>query len=489
MAEAAATDEGGQMTSRISGVPRVLGQVTTGAAFAVFFGLAGAAVANAKESSGGDACAASTAGCGGGGKGSGNGTTGDRPLGLAPLTKQRIPQILKPQSELQKKGEQFKDAAPEKKKSAPPPAKGNGNGKSKKDDGNGKKNEPRQKDHDDNDDTKSRGKDRGDHDDEKKKDKPRDKDHDDDEKKDRGKKDDKSRDHDDEKDDKPRKKSRDSDKKDRESDEDEGDDHEGREFRNGDRAGDDDRKPEKYRGDEDTDRGDEKPSKAQRYPNIRARSVPAASVPTTRLASLTAPASGDGGVPWGDDDNWVTPGCKQDNDGCELIVEKLARIGKPIQDAIGRLLKVESTGPDAGFKPEGPNRKGRIFSVEGYAYADQGHWSAMDGSIEGDYSFGFDGKLELTITKEGPQIDLEALLGAKVSGPEMELPLGPLLVKAKPEISAGIGGQYGVGVERGDDGKRRIKVKGGLTGPVGGNTNLETDLNDKYFGQLPDGGY
>ncbi|MEV6908229.1 hypothetical protein [Amycolatopsis sp. NPDC051071] len=511
------------MASTVSSVPRVLGQVTTGAAFAVFFGLTGAAVAQAKESPGADVCKASTAGCEGGGKGGGKGSTGDRPLGLAPQNKtQRIPQIIKPEgkSDLQKKGEQLKPVEPSKKQAVKPRSQDKDNGK--------KTGKPEQKDRDDNDDGKkdNKGNDKKpwqrdhDNDDDGKKDnkgndkKPRQRDHDNN---DDGKKDNKGNDK------KPRQRDHDNndDGNDRKSEKDyeysEGrksghrdhDDDEGRESKKDQWDHTEDwknRKAEKPRDDHDDDdhddddhddddnddkaeKRDKKPSRVERPSNIRARSVPATSVPTTRLASLTAPADGDGGIPWGDDDDWVTPGCKQDNDGCELIVEKLARIGKPIQDAIGRLLKVESTGPDAGFKPEGPNRKGRIFSVEGYAYADQGHWSALNGLVEGDYSFGIDGKLELTITKEGPQIDLEALLGAKVTGPEMELPLGPLLVKAKPELSAGVGAKFGVGVESGEDGKRRVKVKGGLTGPFGVSPGLETDLNDDYFGQLPDGGY
>ncbi|WP_181773105.1 hypothetical protein [Amycolatopsis pittospori] len=436
------------MTSRVSSVPRVLGQVTTGAAFAVFFGLTGAAVANAKESPGADACKASTAGCGGGGGGD-KGQTGDRPLGLAPSTKQRIPQIIKPpeKGSLQEKGKQLKQAEP--KKAAPK--------QTKPQKAVPKKQSAQPRDNDDHDEKDHKSK------------KERATDERDDREKNHGDGDD----------------GRKSKKDDRDDDDD-------RESKKDRREKAKDRKSEHSREDRDEDKAEKrgkKPSKAERRSNVRARSVPANSVPTTRLASLKAPAGGDGGTPWGDDDNWISPGCKQDNDGCELVWDYASRITKPIQEAIGRLLKVESTGPGADFEAEGPNRKGRVFSVGGYAYADKGKWSALDGLIQGEYSFGIDGKLELTITKEGPQIDLEALLGAKVTGPEMEVPLGPLLVKAKPEISAGIGGQYGVGVERGEDGKRRIKTKGGLTGPVGGSTGLETDLNDDYFGQLPDGGY
>ncbi|ANN21289.1 hypothetical protein SD37_40785 [Amycolatopsis orientalis] len=479
------------MTSRISGVPRVLGQVTTGAAFAVFFGLTGVAVAHAKESPGADACKASTTGCGGGGGGD-KGKTGDRVLGLAPSKTQRVPQILKEpeKGDLKKKGEQLKPAEP--KKAAP---KQRSVQPRDKDDHDEKDHKPKQKERDN---------DERDHDDDKQDDRKKNHDGDGDDDR-KSKKDDRgsgreNRDHDDDRGD--RKKNRDDDGDDddgRKSEEDgRHTKRENREHDDDDRASEkddqwdegQDRKAEKRHDDDDrAERRDKKPSKAERRSNVRTRSMPATYVPTTRLASLTRPAGGDGGIPWGDEDNFVRPGCEQDNDGCELVWDYASRITKPIQEAIGRLLKVESTGPDAGFKPEGPNRKGRIFSVEGYAYADQGKWSALDGLIEGEYSIGIDGKLELSITKEGPQIDLEALLGAKVTGPEMEVPLGPLLVKAQPEISAGIGGQYGVGVERGEDGKRRIKAKGGLTGPVGGSTGLETDLNDDYFGQLPDGGY
>jgi hypothetical protein len=457
------------MTSRISSVPRVLGQVTTGAAFAVFFGLTGVAVAHAKESPGADACKASTAGCGGGGGGD-KGKTGDRVLGLAPNKTQRIPQILKQpeKGDLKKKGEELKKAEPKKAEPKKAEPKQRSVQPRDKDDQDEKDHKPKQKERD-NDEREG---------DDDKRDDRKNRDGDDgwESKKDKKESKRESRDHDED---------RESKKKARDRDDD--DDRESRKDQR-DRA--EDRKAEKSHDDDDNaDKRDKKPSKTERRSNVRARSVLATSVPTTRLASLTAPAGGDGGTPWGDEDSFVSPGCKQDNDGCELVWDYASRITKPIQEAIGRLLKVESTGPDAGYKTEGPNRKGRIFSAEGYAYADQGKWSALDGLVEGEYSFGIDGKLELSITKEGPQIDLNALLGAKVTGPEMEVPLGPLLVKAKPEISAGIGGQYGVGVERGEDDKRRIKLKGGLTGPVGGSTGLETDLNDDYFGQLPNGGY
>ena len=137
------------------------------------------------------------------------------------------------------------------------------------------------------------------------------------------------------------------------------------------------------------------------------------------------------------------------------------------------------------LKVEGFDGKGKIFSIEGHRFYAQGTWYLPDGTAGGEYSVGVDGKLELKFSKMLiPEFEASALLGAKISGPEHEADLGPLLTKVKPEVSVGVGAKLGAGFARGDDGKIRFKAEGGLTGPIGLSSGFAVEPKDDVLRHL-----
>jgi hypothetical protein len=443
-----------------AGAARVLGQVATGAAFAIFFGLAGAATATAKErqqppGGGGSACKAKTGGdCTpmGGDKGDSNEGRNDEGSKVRGHVELRQ---AKPQKQTRK-----------------PTAR--------------TPNRPRSRDDDDRDrdkDDDKPEKDRPEKD--KDKDKPdKDKPDKDKDKPDKGKGKDKDDDEDEDEPDKDRGERSGGDR--RHDYDDDGDDDGGKSEK--DRHDDKPEKPEKNRDDDDKpeeDRIGDRPSRAERPSNTqvsRVRPASVTSVPTARPVSLTT-SSSNGGIPWGDDNGFAPPGCS-DDDGCDQAFNYLDWVTRAFQGP-AKAIQDAFTPDDNGFDIQGPDGKGKIFSIEGHSYYAQGKWSTPDGKIEGEYSVGVDGKIELKLEKMVlPKFEASALLGARVTGPEVEAPMGPLLTKLQPEISAGIGAEFGAGFERGEDGKYRLQGKGGVTGPVGGSTGFEVSPKDDPLREL-----
>ncbi|MFE6609700.1 hypothetical protein [Amycolatopsis sp. NPDC057786] len=397
--------------------PRVVGQVLTGAAFTVFFGLVGAGAATAQPC---NKFASTGGGC--------------TPDGGGKKVESRA---------------EFRPAAPQKQEKKAPAKKRVTHVRPDKDD---------KKSHRSKDDDKDEKKDR---DDDKKDDRKRD-DKKDDKRDKKEKKDDRKDRDDDKKDDKKRdaKKDRDKDKdrhKNREKDEDEGRDK--RRDKDDDKARDkkDDKGKNRARDkDEDRDDNNEPTAEPVRAAKVTpaVRPATATSIPTVKPVSLKKQATPP---PWGGYDIVAPSWC---NDGCKMAMKYLEPVVKAFNDAI--------TPDSAGLKVEGFDGKGKIFSIEGHRFYAQGTWYLPDGTAGGEYSVGADGKLELKFSKMLiPEFEASALLGAKISGPEHEADLGPLLTKVKPEVSVGVGAKLGAGFARGDDGKIRFKAEGGLTGPIG----------------------
>ncbi|RSN20949.1 hypothetical protein DMC63_11950 [Streptomyces sp. WAC 05977] len=441
-----------------------MGQVLTGAAFTVFFGLVGAGAATAQPC---NKLASTGGGC--------------TPDGGGKKLESRV---------------EFRPAAPQKQEKKAPAKKRVTHVRPDKDD-----NKPQ--------------KDRDDDKEERKKDDRKDRDKDDDkrDKKDRDKKDDKKKRDDDKKDDKKDekrddKKDRDDDKKDeKRGDKKDRDDDKKDEKRDDKKDRDDgkkrddknDRKERKDRDKaeaEDDDRPDDNPVRRQPKPEpaaepepepaakpepaiqpVRAstvaptvRPVAVTSVPTVKPVSLKKQAP----PPWGGYDVVAPSWC---NDGCKMAMKYLEPVVKAFNDAI--------TPNSTELKVEGFDGKGKIFSIEGHRFYAQGTWYLPDGTAGGEYSVGVDGKLELKFSKMLiPEFEASALLGAKISGPEHEADLGPLLTKVKPEVSVGVGAKLGAGFARGDDGKIRFKAEGGLTGPIGLSSGFAVEPKDDVLRHL-----
>ncbi|RZQ60656.1 hypothetical protein [Amycolatopsis suaedae] len=209
------------------------------------------------------------------------------------------------------------------------------------------------------------------------------------------------------------------------------------------------------------------------------------------------------------------------NTGCEYALDYL----RP------RVPGMRSKGPNAGIEATGPDGKGSLGSVKAHAYLwdveflepkinAQGRPPKVIGSstfganAEADASvslqnglqvsgngfaglragtpveyangpFKVSGDVETTVGvnaeggitlnplkgEYGAEAELRA--GAAVSLPKGTAEDGPMSAGIQPEVWIGPGVSWSAGVERGEDGKRRVTTKSGFSGPAGGSLNVE----------------